>query len=160
ECKGPSDMAKKPATLEKEQTYRETFLAHLCQKLAAPTSEWPTVRCWTEPALDRMFKLVRDELAAEGMVTGLAHRSLLEWVCPLGLASPLPVEGESIYLLEIGASTQTEVDPLELLMASKPSGVVCYFSAVGFYGLTTQFVEHHHVAELHHQSPGRQSKTA
>src|SRR5713101_2548933 len=97
-------MARKRATLEKEQTYRETFLAHLSQQLAAPTSEWPTVRCWIEPALDKIFKHLRAELAAEGMETGLSHRALLEWLCRLGLASPLPVEGASIYLLELGAS--------------------------------------------------------
>ncbi len=132
----------------KEQSYRESFLARLSQSLAAPTLEWPTVRCWTGPALDRIFKQVRDELAAERLTSDLSHRSLLEWVCRLRLASPLPVEGESIYLVEIGASAEAEVDPLELLMASKPSGVVCYFSAVGFHALTTQLVEHHHIAEL------------
>jgi hypothetical protein len=92
------------------------------------------------------------------METGLSHRSLLEWICHLGLASPLPVEGESIYLLEIGASAKAEVDPLELLMASKQSGVVCYFSAVAFHALTTQLVEHHHVAELRPQDPSPQSE--
>jgi hypothetical protein len=152
-------MVRKPATLEKEQTYRETFLARLSHKLAAPTSDWPTVRCWIKPALDRIFKEVRDELTAEGMETGLSHRALLEWLCRLGLASPLAVEGESIYLVEIGATAETEVDPLELLMASKPVGVVCYFSAVAFHALTSQLVEHHHVAELRPQDPSPQSES-
>jgi hypothetical protein len=150
-------MANKLATLEREQAYREAFLARLNQRLAAPTSEWPTVRCWTEPALDRIFRQVRDELAEEGVESGLSHSALLEWLCRLRLASPLPVEGESVYLLEIGASAEAEVDPLELLMAGKPSGVVCYFSAVAFHGLTTQLVEHHHVAELRPQQPGPES---
>lgn len=150
-------MAKKPGTLQREQAYREAFLARLNQRLAAPTSEWPTVRCWTEPALDRIFRQVRDELAAERVESGLSHSSLLEWLCRLHLASPLPVESESVYLLEIGASAEAEVDPLELLMAGKPSGVVCYFSAVAFHALTTQLVEHHHVAELRPQSPGPES---
>jgi hypothetical protein len=150
-------MASKPSTLEKEHTYRETFLARLGQKLAAPTSEWPTVRCWTEPALDRIFRQVRDEMASEGVQSGLPHSSLLEWLCRLRLASPLPVESASVYLLEIGASAEADVDPLELLMASKPSGVICYFSAVAFYALTTQLVEHHHVAELRPPGTGRGS---
>jgi hypothetical protein len=150
-------MANKPSTLEREQIYREAFLARLNQRLAVPTSEWPTVRCWTEPALDRIFRQVRDELAAEGVESGLSHASLLEWLCRLRLASPLPVESESVYLLEIGASAEGEVDPLELLMAAKPSGVVSYFSAVAFHGLTTQPVEHHHVAELRPQSSGPES---
>ena len=38
------------------------------------------------------------------MESGLSHSSLLEWLCRLRLASPLPVESKSVYLLEIGAS--------------------------------------------------------
>src|SRR5947209_3975992 len=97
-------MSKNASTLEREQAYREAFLARLSQKLAAPTSEWTTVRCWTEPALNRVSKQVREELLAEGMESSLTHRSLLEWVGRLGLAHSLPVEGASFYLLEIGAS--------------------------------------------------------
>jgi hypothetical protein len=153
-------MARKPATLEKEQAYRETFLACLSRRLATPTSEWPTVRCWMEPALERMFKQVRDELAAESMESKLSHRSLLEWVCRLGLASRLPVAGASVYLVDVGASAEADVEAVELLMASKPSGVVCYFSAVAYHGLTTQLVQHHHVAELGAKGPGPQSRSA
>jgi hypothetical protein len=151
-------MARKLVTLEKEYDYRQAFLVRLGQKLAAPTSEWPTVRCWTKPALNNIFKQVREELAAGGMKTALTHGSLLEWICQLGLCSPLAVEGESIYLLEIGASAEAEVDPLELLMASKPAGVVCYFSAVAFHGLTTQLVQHHHVAEMQSLESGSPTK--
>lgn len=151
-------MSKKPSSLEKKLSYRETFLSRLNQKLASPTPEWPTVRCWTEPALTRLIKLVRDELAEEGVEISLSHRSLLEWICDLRLAAPLPTEGESIYLLEMGASTSAQVDPLELLMAGKPSGVVCYFSAVAFHALTTQVVEHHHVAVLCPKGPSPESE--
>jgi hypothetical protein len=153
-------MGRKTATLEKEQAYREAFLAHLSRNLAVPTSEWPTVRCWVGLALDRIFRQVRDQLAAEGMASDVSYRSLLEWICRLGLASPLPVEGASIYLIEIGASTEAEIDPLELLMTGKPSGVICYFSSLAFHSLTTQLVEHHHVAELRQTSPGPQSERA
>jgi hypothetical protein len=150
-------MARKAVSLEKEQIYRETFLAELNRKLAAPTPEWPTVRCWVASTLNSVFKQVRDDLAAKGMRMAVSHRALLDWVCRLGLASLIPVEGESIYLLEIGASAESEVDPLELLMAGKPSGVICYFSAVAFHSLTTQLTEHHHVAELNPQVPEGQS---
>jgi hypothetical protein len=145
--------------LEKEQVYREAFLARLSQKLAAPTSEWPTVRCWLDSNLTRIFKQVRDELAVEATATKISHHSLLEWLCRLGLAFPLPIDSVSIYFLEIGASAKAEVDPHELLMASEPSGVVCYFSAVAFHSLTTQLVQHHHVAELRPQSPSPRSET-
>jgi hypothetical protein len=141
-------MTNNQTKLQKEQKYREEFLAHLNQKLATPTAEWPTVRCWTEPALDKIFKQVRDELAKEDLKSSLSHASLLDWLCKLRLASSLPIEGESAYLLEMGASAETDVPPMELLMASKPSGTICYFSAVAFHELTTQIVEHHHIAEL------------
>jgi hypothetical protein len=141
-------MASNQTKFEKEQAYREAFLAHLNQKLAAPTTEWPTVRCWTEPALNRVFKQVRDELINEDLKSSLSHTSLLDWLCKLRLASSLPIEGESAYLLEMGASAETDVPPMELLMACKPSGTICYFSAVAFHELTTQIVVHHHIAEL------------
>jgi hypothetical protein len=157
---GKLGMPKKSRTLESEQNYREVFLGRLNQKLAAPTPEWPTVRCWTEPALKRIIKRVRDALAADGLRAPLSHRSLMEWLCRLRLAYSLPAEGESIYLLEIGASAETEVDPLELLMAAKPFGVVCYFSAVAFHALTTQHVEHHHVAELRPKGRAQESQRA
>lgn len=150
-------MADKSSKLDKEQVFRESFLSHLNKRLAAPVTEWPTVRCWTGPALKRVFREVRDELAAEGVKSDLSHSSLLRWLCRLRLASLLPVENESVYLLEIGASAEAEVDPLELLMARKPSGVICYFSAVAFHALTTQLVQHHHVAELRPRSSGPDS---
>ena len=80
----------KIGTLEREQAYREAFLARLNQQLAAPTAEWPTVRCWTKPALDRVFRQVRDELAAENVEFSLSHASLLKWLCRLRLAAQLP----------------------------------------------------------------------
>ncbi len=99
--------------------------------------------------LNHVFSEVRDGIAKEK--TGdrqITHSSLLEWVTSLGLAHSVPVEGKSFYLVEVGASADAEVDPLELLMADKPTGVICYFSAVAFHALTTQVVAHHHVAEL------------
>lgn len=151
-------MASKPTLFEKEQAYREAFLAHLNQKLAAPTTEWPTVRYWTKPALDKVFKRIREELAEEEVTSGLSHSSLLEWLCRLRLATSIPVEGGGIYLLEIGAGAEADVDPWELLMAGKPSGIICYFSAVAFHALTTQVVEHHHIADLQLPSSGSKKK--
>jgi predicted transcriptional regulator of viral defense system len=140
-------LSGKQTLLEKENAFREAFLARLSQKLAVPTAQSPTVRCWTESALNKIFRQVRDELATEDVKSDLSHSSLLEWLCRLHLAAGLPIEGESVYLLEIGASGESEISPLELLMAGKPLGIICYFSAVAYHGLTTQIVQHHHVAE-------------
>jgi predicted transcriptional regulator of viral defense system len=149
-------LSGKQTLLEKENAFREAFLARLSQKLAVPSAQWPTVRCWIESALNKIFRQVRDELATEGVKSDLSHSSLLEWLCRLRLASSIPIQGETIYLLEIGASGESEISPLELLMAGKPSGIICYFSAVAYHGLTTQIVEHHHVAELQPQASGAQ----
>ncbi|QVL31108.1 hypothetical protein KIH39_19985 [Telmatocola sphagniphila] len=151
-------MTRKVGRFEKEQAYREAFLARLNQKLAAPSSKWPTVRYWTKPALDKLFRQIREELAAEQVKSDLSHASLLDWICQLRLATLLPVDNESVFLFEIGASSESEMDPLELLMAAKPSGVICYFSAVAFHELTTQLVEHHHVAELQLPTPASDKK--
>ncbi len=142
-------MAKRISTLEREQAYRDEFLCRLNQALSVPTAEWPTVRCWTKSAFNKLIRQVKDDLAAEGMETRLSHHALLDWVCRLRLACPIPVdENGAVYLSEIGASSSSDVDPHELLMASKPAGTICYFSAVAFHELTTQLVKHHHVAEL------------
>jgi len=86
------------------------------------------------------------------------HQLTIEIFHDRRISAGLPIEGESVYLLEIGASAEAEISPLELLMAGKPSGIICYFSAVAFHGLTTQIVQHQHVAELQPQA-SRTEKT-
>lgn len=141
-------MPDKPVAQKHKEDYREAFLARLNRTLAVPAREWPTVRFWTPASLKLLFKQIRSELAAEGVKSALTHNSLCEWLCSLNLASQVPVEDGTVSLTCLGADAETDADPLELLMACKPTGVVCYFSSLGFYGLTTQFVTHHHVAEL------------
>src|SRR5438552_4099743 len=141
-------MPQRVSTLQKEQAYREIFLARLNRKLATPSSEWPTVRWWTERSFNRICKRVREELSMEGLEGSLTNKALLDWLQRLGLADCLRTAEECFYLLEIGAGANGQADPLELLMAAKPAGVACYFSAILFYSLTTQPAGHHHLAEL------------
>ncbi|MBY0231574.1 MAG: hypothetical protein K2W96_19990 [Gemmataceae bacterium] len=75
----------------------------------------------------------------------------------MGLASPIRAEGETFHLFEFGVRA---AEPLELLMAIRPRGVICYFSALSFHSLTTQAVAHHHVAELHESRPMAARKEA
>jgi hypothetical protein len=153
-------MPRRISTVEREQAYREAFLARLGQKLSAPSDEWPTVRWWTERSLNRMCAGVRKELAEAGEKANLTDRSLLEWLERLGLAHCLSMPEECFYLVEIGAGTHCQPDPYELLMAAKPGGVVCYFSAISFHALTTQTVGHHHIAELKVPSSDVRRRTA
>jgi predicted transcriptional regulator of viral defense system len=48
----------------------------------------------------------------------------------------------------VGLQPFDTIDPLELLQAAEPAGLVCYFTALAFHGLTTQSPTHHHIARL------------
>ena len=93
-----------------------------------------------------MFKSIRINLG-ESKST-LTNRELLGWVENLRLAFAIEAGSATFYLLEMGAGPGSEIDPLELMMAYEPSGVVCYFSALAFHSLTSQVPSHHHVAVL------------
>jgi hypothetical protein len=129
-------------SLERNFSYREAFLASLSRSIALPTADWPTVRCWTKTSLDRIFQRVGESKPPQ------SNLELINWMEKLGLASAVQADAVVFYLLEIGASPQSEIDPTELLMAYEPFGVICYFSAIAFHSLTSQMPSHHHVAAL------------
>ncbi len=141
-------MPKRPDRVKREQAYREAFLARLNQQIAVRSQQYPTTRCWSGQALLVTLGLVQQAMAAEGFGPAQSNRSLLKWLCDIGLASPIATDRGAFYLLESRLGDDAEIDPFELLMAAKPAGVICYFSAVAFHELTTQVVAHHHVAEL------------
>jgi hypothetical protein len=132
--------------LERRNSYKEAFLADLCHSVALPTTDWPTVRLWTKSSLDRLFKKVKDGIGESK--PPLSNVELLAWIEKLGLARAFEADSQTFYLLELGAGPDSEIDPLELMMAYEPSGVVCYFSALAFHSLTSQMPSHHHVAVL------------
>jgi predicted transcriptional regulator of viral defense system len=134
---------------QRQVAYREAFLARLSARVAAPSDEWPTVRCWTVPSFRRLARGIRADLAAEGMHSDVTSRALLGWLERLGLAKRIAADGETFYLLEFGQFPNIAPDPPELLLAACPTGVICDFTAVDFHNLTTQPVTHHHVALLH-----------
>jgi predicted transcriptional regulator of viral defense system len=137
-------MSSNEPQLQFGSSYGETFLAVLSRSLAAPTPDWPTVRLWTKTSLDRLFRAVKRNIGQSK--PRVSNMELLHWLEKLGLAWPVEADGADFYLLELGASARSDIDPLELLMAYEPSGVVCYFSALAFHSLTSQMPSHHHVA--------------
>lgn len=142
-------MAKQATTLTRESTYFDEFLRRLGQPSGDPHSTTMVRRCWTEGALKGVIRSIQADLAKDGFKKGSqSPQSLLATIVRQGHAAKLPIDGESFYLLELGARPEAEVDPLELLMSAKPAGVICYFSAVVYHSLTTQVAAHHHVAEL------------
>ena len=134
----------------------DLFLTKLNATIAEPTRSWPTVRCWEKRSLERLFaEILSDPIKGVSLKGKITFDGLLEHLCKIGLAYPIPTQTPSspqrrtarFYLLEIGSS-QSSVSPLELLQAYSPDGVICYFTAVAFHSLTTQTSSHHHVAEL------------
>jgi predicted transcriptional regulator of viral defense system len=141
----PLKMASRRQTsLERQYSYREAFLAALSRHTSSPSEDWPTVRCWKKRSFDRVFKQIATEIGDPKPTQ--SNVAILNWIVRLGLVCAIETDGELFYLLEIGASTESAIDPTELMMASQPSGVICYFSAISLHSLTTQIPSHHHVA--------------
>jgi hypothetical protein len=78
------------------------------------------------------------------------------WIHSIKVQSPNDAELIDFLLLDMEAGKGEPIYPLELLQAYLPDGVVCYFSAINYYELTTQVVAHHHVARL---NPPRAKKS-
>jgi hypothetical protein len=150
-----SAMSPNGTRFERDHAYKEAFLALLSRAIASPSPEWPTLRCWTKTSLDRLFKGVKADL--EKRKQPQSNLELLNWMHGLGLAWTINAEGATFYLLEMGASPRSEIDPLELMMAYEPGGVICYFSAIAYHSLTSQVPSHHHVAVLIPSSKIRES---
>jgi predicted transcriptional regulator of viral defense system len=132
--------------LERQYSYREAFLAALSRRTSSPSADWPTVRCWKKRSFDRVCKQVEAEIGDPKLTE--SNVAILNWIMRLGLACAIETDTELFYLLEIGASAESEIDPAELMMAFQPSGVICYFSAISLHSLTTQIPSHHHVAVI------------
>jgi hypothetical protein len=131
----------------------ERFLKELSDKLSKPSAKIPSVRCLSSHTFSSIFTdIKRDLKLLSTFPSGVETLSLLT---SMGLASPVPVEklkknapSKEFYLIGISASHDTMADPLEILQAYKPSGVICFFSALSFYELTTQFPTHQHIATI------------
>jgi len=136
----------------------ETFLKALAGRIAEPTPYQPTVRCWTRTSLIKLFKEITERTSLPS--TFPDSPEIIKHLINIGWAHQIDVDvtqtgatrSKEFYLLDIGAAHGTNVDPLELLQAYKPSGVICYFSALAYHSLTTQFATHHHIAVIYKPS--------
>ncbi|MEW6719952.1 MAG: hypothetical protein AB1346_05845 [Thermodesulfobacteriota bacterium] len=87
-------------------------------------------------------------------------KEIIDRLIHMGLASCLPVEvhgepskdspSKEFILFGIRESREPEIEPVELLQAYNQKGVICFFSALSYYDLTTQVPVHHHIASLIH----------
>ena len=131
----------------------EPFLKALTGRLAQPTPDLPSVHCITRQTLVQLIGEVATELNLPS--TFPTGKKVIEHLVSMGFASHVPIEEVSkpgpsrdFILLGIQESRELQVDPLELLQAYDPQGVVCYFSALSYYDLTTQIPASHHIASL------------
>jgi len=131
----------------------EPFLKALTGRLAQPNPDLPSVRCVTRQTLVKLIrKVVRELRLPSTFPNGI---EVIDHLVSMGFASHVPLEEVSksgpsrdFILLGIQESRELQVDPLELLQAYDPQGVICYFSALAYYELTTQIPASHHVASL------------
>lgn len=144
----------------------EPFLKALTGRLAQPTPDLPSVHCVTRQALVQLIGDVASELRLPS--TFPTGKKVIEHLVSMGFASHVPIEDVSrpgpsrdFILLGIQESRELQVDPLELLQAYDPRGVICYFSALAYYDLTTQIPASHHIASLitHKAEPAAKSAT-
>lgn len=136
----------------------EAFLRALADRIAEPTPSQPTVRCWSLTSLATMvqeFKQSNTHSTFPDAPEVLRHLINIGWAYPIDVELPkaTTLPSKNLFLLDIGAAHGAIVDPLELLQAYKPNGVICYFSALSYHSLTTQFATHHHIATLKKPSP-------
>jgi predicted transcriptional regulator of viral defense system len=147
-------MPKRQTIPSSQQAHRQAFLACLNGKLGRSTFQWPTARCWTKTSFNNLCREIREELSASGLTFRESAKSLVAWLLEIGIAQRILAEGEIFYIFDVGLNSSIEIDPHELLMARMPSGVICYFSALSYFDLTTQVVQHYHIAELATPVPG------
>ena len=126
----------------------EAFLSALRDRVSEATQETPTVRCWGR-------NLLRDEIATilndtPSLKSLRPARKMIESLQRIGWIKSIPVESPGaaaeFFLVDMEAGKEEIVDSLELLQALRPNGVICYFSAINYYDLTTQIPTHHHIA--------------
>jgi hypothetical protein len=132
----------------------EVFLRTLGDRVSAASEKNLTARCWKLSTLRREIRAITKSNQAVLRTTFPPAHVVIEQLKRMGLIhsikiqSPNDAELNDFLLLDMEAGKGEPIYPLELLQAYLPDGVVCYFSAINYYELTTQIVAHHHVARL------------
>jgi predicted transcriptional regulator of viral defense system len=140
----------------------EVFLRTLGDRVSAASEKNLTARCWKPSTLRREIRAVTKSNQEVLRTTFPPAHVVIEqlkrmgWIHSIKVQSPNDAELIDFLLLDMEAGKSEPIYPLELLQAYLPDGVVCYFSAVNYYELTTQVVAHHHVVRL---NPPRAKKS-
>lgn len=129
--------------------------------------QYPTVRCWTRHNLKKVIMSVIKENEKElVMSTFYTATEVLHRFQEMGWLHPIKVDAGSstsslaeLFLVDMEAREGEMIDPLEVLQAYLPQGVLCYFGVLGHLGLTTQSAPFFHIAYLD-KSPLPQAYTS
>ncbi|SHJ63816.1 Transcriptional regulator, AbiEi antitoxin, Type IV TA system [Malonomonas rubra DSM 5091] len=131
----------------------DLFLKEFSDRLVAPSQGIPSTRCLSRNTLASIFSAIKKEKQLPS--TFPSGLKILELLTSMGLATEIPTEkkessapSKEFYLIGLSASHDKTTDPFEMLQAHKPDGVICYFSAISYYEMSTQFPSHHHIATL------------
>ena len=140
----------------------EVFLRTLGDRVSAASEKNLTARCWKLSTLRHEIKAIAKSNHEVLRTTFPPAHVVIErlkrmgWIHSIKVQYSNDAELNDFLLLDMEAGKGEPIYPLELLQAYLPDGVVCYFSAINYYELTTQVVAHHHIARL---NPPRAKKS-
>ena len=132
----------------------EVFLRALAARVSAADENNLTARCWKLSTLSSEIKAVIKANQKMLRATFPSARGVIDqlkrigWIHPVAVQSPKDAAALEFLLLDMEAGKGDPINPLELLQAYLPDGVISYFSAISYHELTTQLVSHHHVARI------------
>jgi len=114
--------------------------------------DFPTVRCWNETNLARLIRSSASALGLKNVIPSAG--AVIDQLVALNLAKRVELESSAegpsnrFAIIDFSTAENHDLDPLELAQALSPRGVLCYFGALSYHGLTTQVPPFYHVAEL------------
>jgi hypothetical protein len=131
----------------------ERLIAGFARFVDEPSDELPSTRCISAKSVRALFARLRKEAEFKWLrdiTNQVVTQSLQDASILVPLASPSPsAETPSDALYAVGLNPDpASLDPLEILTALEPQGIVCYFTAYVLHDLTTQIPSFHHVARL------------
>jgi len=138
---------------KKDDEFPTRLLAAFSKNFGSASAERPNVRCASRATLISELIALRDHLAHPG-TKSISGKSMLDSLVRSGIVHPIHLNttkdgelGGEFFTIGMDEAL-SQLDPIELLQAIVPGGVVCYFTAIHFHDLSTQIPTHHHIARL------------
>ncbi|MDI1251115.1 MAG: hypothetical protein PSV13_19795 [Lacunisphaera sp.] len=140
----------------------EKFLGLFREKVARSSEDRPTVRYWRSTDLVGAINDIKKEHGQELVLSTFpAAKAALERLEKIGWIKLIPVvwrdaeerTGPQLYRVSLDERADSSIDALELLQGNRSDGIICYFGALRFYELTTQFPPFYHIARLRSGAP-------